>query len=140
MNPACAAIMDTSEALKLVPIPKLSWDMSNFSEWKFAVWFHLSYHNVDCFVRENEDGHGDAVIIKKEDTNGPPVISQDERRRRRLLAYSIIWSSAKSIIHFAERRFGNKLQREDDPFDPQRLWQMILMYYKTLYPGQYLCA
>ncbi|EGO60155.1 hypothetical protein NEUTE1DRAFT_134215 [Neurospora tetrasperma FGSC 2508] len=134
--------MDTSEALKLVPVPALSRDMSNFGEWKFAVRFHLSYHNVGCFVEENEDGHQPditAKIWRVEKDIGPaaPVISQDERRCRRLLAYSIIWSSAKDLIGFLKRRFGNKLQREVDQFDPKILWQIILMYHKTCGPAQY---
>lgn len=142
MNPACAATMDTSEALKLVPIPALSRDMSNFGEWKFAVRFHLSYHNVGCFVAENEDGHQRDItskIWRVEKDIGPaaPVISQDERRRRRLLAYSIIWSSAEDLIGFLKRRFGQKLQHEVDQFDPKILWHIILMYHKDRFPAQY---
>lgn len=134
--------MDTSEALKLVPIPALSRDMSNFGEWKFAVRFHLSYHNVGCFGAENEDGHQRDItskIWRVEKDIGPaaPVISQDERRRRRLLAYSIIWSSAEDLIGFLKRRFGQKLQHEVDQFDPKILWHIILMYHKDRFPAQY---
>lgn len=133
MNPAATAAMDTSGALRLVPITMLALSMINFDDWKMSVWIYLSYHNLDSFVRDNNE-----VAVKGEgDNNGLNAGASQENRRRRLLAYSIIHSSCKDVIPFAESFFGMKLRRDDDQLDPKALWEMMLAYHRIRLPNCY---
>ncbi|CCC12309.1 unnamed protein product [Sordaria macrospora k-hell] len=44
------ADLDTSLALKLIPMVELKEDASNFEEWEHSVSFHLNYHRLDCSI------------------------------------------------------------------------------------------
>lgn len=128
-----------ANALKLMPLPGLARDMLNFDEWKMAVWFHLRWHNLDAFVLENE------VVVKTEPVDGPaaaaaaPVnaVSVIADRRRRLMAYAIIYSSAKHAIPVVEQYTGLKIQRDNEKLNPKSLWDVLLRCHKERFPGDY---
>ncbi|KAK3388390.1 hypothetical protein B0T20DRAFT_321707, partial [Sordaria brevicollis] len=122
--------VDTTRALKLVPITKLALSLANFDDWKMSVWLHLSYHNVDCFLRDLNE----PLVV--EGNNGLCLGCQDERRRR-LLAYSIVYTSCKEVIPYAENWLGMKLRRDDDQLDPKPLWEMMMGYHRARYPTAY---
>lgn len=84
----------TPEAIKLVPIPELKEDLSNFDHWLHAVGFHLEFYGLDDLVPN----------MKSEYREGPlPAhfkTAADWHRWHRhcLHAYSIIYSQATKVI------------------------------------------
>ncbi|KAK3953738.1 hypothetical protein QBC32DRAFT_360745 [Pseudoneurospora amorphoporcata] len=78
---------------------------------------HFEFHELDYYLQEPTT----AVIP------GIPSIS----RRRRLLAYAIIWSSAKKVALKAHKLFGKKLDQEAEQFDPRSLMELIVKYHVT---------
>ncbi|KAK1778968.1 hypothetical protein QBC45DRAFT_433053 [Copromyces sp. CBS 386.78] len=108
------ANLDTSRALELLPVPELAEDLSNLCEWKHAIKFHFEFHELDYYLQEPTT----AVIP------GIPSIS----RRRRLLAYAIIWASAKKVVLKAHKLFGKKLYQAAEQFDPRSLMELIVKY------------
>ncbi|KAK3388389.1 hypothetical protein B0T20DRAFT_320034, partial [Sordaria brevicollis] len=106
--------------LKLLPIPQLAGDFSNFRQWTHAVRFHLTYFKLTDFVNAFP-------------TNKLAPSNETEREileLRSLHAYSIIASKMES--KGVSDAFVRVLNRElflnkDDEFhySPAKLWNDI---------------
>lgn len=109
------ADLDTSPALKLIPMVELKEDASNFEEWEHSVSFHLNYHRLDCYIdpipripRDIPLGYAEFVRL----------------RRRRLFAYALIWNSAKVVLPGLNRHLKDRLIR-NHKHDSQVLWKVF---------------
>ncbi|KAK3388386.1 hypothetical protein B0T20DRAFT_104369 [Sordaria brevicollis] len=74
-----------ADVLRLVPIPRLLEDFSNWVEWEHATFFHLSYYNL-------------AGLVLEEVIPAPPRDYSRAELRRRHHAYAIIFSGVQNLM------------------------------------------
>ncbi|KAK1778972.1 hypothetical protein QBC45DRAFT_392948 [Copromyces sp. CBS 386.78] len=123
---------EPSHPLNLITIPELNADLSNFTQWSHAVGFHLRYHKLMDYVRD--DMHDEMIEPTTEEAE------RENQEMRSLHAYSLIASKIWNVAPEFERVMGKNLflnEQRDFHFDPRQLWEDIhLFVYLYQVPGQ----
>ncbi|KAL0475988.1 hypothetical protein QR685DRAFT_514176 [Neurospora intermedia] len=123
--------LETSLALKFIPIIELQENFSNFEEWEHSIRFCLRYHNLLQFI----EGKQTSTSSYYEYGYDP----EDEGRRndptlhRRLLVYSLIWKSAVAI--FRQSPFSKDLEDElykNRDHEPKKLWNLLHTHIQSI--------
>ncbi|KAK3953733.1 hypothetical protein QBC32DRAFT_386855 [Pseudoneurospora amorphoporcata] len=86
-------VAEAAEVLKLVPIPQLLEDFSNYDEWEHALFFHLSYYNLADFVADHITPPREINEANHSVQRGPEYVSL-----RRHHAYAIIFNSVRDLM------------------------------------------
>lgn len=127
-----------AEILKLVPIPQLLVDFTNYDEWEHALFFHLAYHNLANLVAEH-------ITPARENKNGEEYKQggggDEGLWLRRYHAYAIIFSSVRDLMpkltEDSKMRvpytFGGYNARD---YDPAALYRHVMDYKYRVQTGR----
>ena len=97
------------KALKLMRIPELKEDFSNFEYWHHALWFHLEYYGLRLMVTHLRMNFPHGLY--------PDLFDNEEEyqlfNRHKLHAYSLVFSKAANVVrngpswpeHYAKLNF-----------------------------------
>ena len=93
-----------NDALRLLPIPPLASNLSNYFPWQHALWFHLRYHGLFYFLTGHEQSrwelrwHESAESGLHEQGARPTYWDRRNYMRRNMHAYAILFSSIQDVI------------------------------------------
>ncbi|KAK1778973.1 hypothetical protein QBC45DRAFT_451349 [Copromyces sp. CBS 386.78] len=116
----------TSKAVKLVPIPELKADLSNFDLWDHALGFHLEFYGLRDLVHHMKNQYKEGPLPEHFKT----AVDWHRWQRHCLHAYSIIYSRATKVI--VQGSMLLKGYNAMSHYCPHKLFKMIWEYKERL--------
>ncbi|KAK3493687.1 hypothetical protein B0T13DRAFT_449587 [Neurospora crassa] len=126
ITPQLPSVYDPGHPLNLLPIPELKGDLSNFTQWRHVLWFHLRYKGLTRYALDLN-------------LDAPSTDEERETQEMHILhAYSLIASKIENIAPLFQKVMGRNFYKDISGtfhHEPAKLWHDILELWRlTLHP------